>query len=74
MGIGQSISTVITCNVYHEPSSGLYFYMRGWMGSGASANLQSAWGFPRRIRQTVQHMPNKQYPKEKYKPGKVAKK
>jgi hypothetical protein len=71
------------CNVYHEPSSGLYFYMKGdgWaVGASLPTNLQSSLGASvsldmdtdKPYEHNAEHL--KQYPKEKYKPGKMAKK
>jgi hypothetical protein len=71
------------CNVYQEPSRGVYFYMKGdgWaVGASLPTNLQSSLGASVNLDMdtdkpyelNAEHV--KQYPKEKYKPGKVAKK
>lgn len=71
------------CNVYHEPSRGVYFYMKGdgWaVGASLPTDLQSSLGASvsldmdtnKPYEHNAEHL--KQYPKEKYKAGKVAKK
>jgi hypothetical protein len=70
------------CNVYHDASRGVYFYLKGdgWaVGAslptdllsnlGASVSLDMDTDKP--YEHNAEHL--KQYPKEKYKPGKVAK-
>jgi hypothetical protein len=70
------------CNVYHDPSRNMYFYMKGdgWaVGASLPTNLQSSLGASVNLdldtdkpyEHNAEHV--KQYPKEKYKPGKVAK-
>jgi len=71
------------CDVYHDASRGVYFYLKGdgWaVGAslpldlqpnlGASVNLDLDTDKP--YEHHAEHL--KQYPKEKYKPGKAAKK
>jgi len=71
------------CNVYHEPSRGVYFYMKGneWtVGTSLPTRLQSSSGSyvnldmdtSKPYEHNAEHL--KQYPKEDYKAGKVAKK
>jgi hypothetical protein len=70
------------CNVYHDASRGVYFYLKGdgWaVGAslptdllpnlGASVTLDMDTDKP--YEHNAEHL--KQYPKEKYKPGKVGK-
>jgi len=70
------------CNVYHDPSRNMYFYLKGdgWaVGASLPTNLQSSLGASVNLdldtdkpyEHNAEHV--KQYPKEKYKPGKVAK-
>lgn len=70
------------CNVYHEPSQGLYFYMKrdGWaVGASLPTDLMSNLGASVSLdldtdtpyEHNAEHL--KQYPKEKYKPIKVGK-
>jgi hypothetical protein len=71
-----------SCNVYHDPSRNMYFYMKGdgWaVGASLPTNLQSNLGVSVNLdmdtdkpyQHNAEHL--KQYPKEKYKPGKIAK-
>lgn len=71
------------CNVYHEPRSGMFFYMKGdgWaVGASLPNNLQSNLGASVNLdmdtdkpyEHNADHI--KQYPKNNNKPGKVAKK
>jgi len=71
-----------SCNVYHEPSQELYFYMKGdgWaVGASLPTDLMSSMGASvtldmdtdKPYEHNAEHL--KQYPKEKYKPGKVGK-
>jgi len=71
------------CNVYHEPSRNMYFYMKGgdWaVGASLPNNLQSSLGASVNLdmdtdkpyEHNAEHL--NQYPKNNYKPGKVAKK
>ena len=71
------------CNVYHDSTRNMYFYMKGdgWaVGASLPSNLQSSLGVSvdldmdtdKPYDHNAEHV--KQYPKEKYKPGKVAKK
>jgi hypothetical protein len=70
------------CNVYHDPSRNMYFYMKGdgWaVGASLPTDLQSSLGTSVSLDMdtdkpyvhNAEHL--KQYPKEKYKPGKIAK-
>jgi len=70
------------CNVYHDASSRVYFFLKGdgWaVGASLPTDLQSNLGASvslemdtdKPYEQNAEHL--KQYPKEKYKPGKVAK-
>ena len=70
------------CNVYHDASRGVYFYLKGdgWaVGASLPLDLQSSLGASvsldmdtdKPYEHNSEHL--KQYPKEKYKPGKVAK-
>jgi hypothetical protein len=70
------------CNVYHDASRGIYFYLKGdgWaVGASLPLNLQSNLGASVNLdmdtdkpyEHNAEHL--KQYPKEKYKPGKSAK-
>ena len=70
------------CNVYHDPSRNMFFYMKGdgWaVGASLPTNLQSNLGASVNLdmdtdkpyQHNAEHL--KQYPKEKYKPGKIAK-
>jgi hypothetical protein len=70
------------CNVYHDASRGVYFYLKGdgWaVGASLPLDLQSGLGASvsldmdtdKPYEHHAEHL--KQYPKEKYKPGKVAK-
>ena len=70
------------CNVYHDASRGVYFYLKGdgWaVGASLPLDLQSNLGASVNLdmdtdkpyEQNSEHL--KQYPKEKYKPGKAAK-
>lgn len=71
------------CNVYHEPSQGLYFYLKGddWaVGASLPTDLVSNLGASvsldldtdKPYEHHAEHV--KQYPREKYKPVKVGKK
>jgi hypothetical protein len=71
-----------SCNVYHEPSTGIYFYLKGdgWaVGASLPTNLQSSLGASvsfdldtdKPYEHNAEHL--KQYPREKYKSGKQAK-
>jgi hypothetical protein len=71
------------CNVYHDPSRGVYFFLKGdgWaVGASLPLDLQSNLGASVSLEMDTdkpyeynsEHL--KQYPKEKYKPGKAAKK
>jgi len=71
------------CNVYHDASRGAYFYLKGdgWaVGASLPLDLQSNLGASvsldmdtdKPYEHNSEHL--KQYPKEKYKPGKAAKK
>jgi hypothetical protein len=70
------------CNVYHDPSRNMYFYMKGdgWVvGASLPTNFQSNLGASvsldmdtdKPYEKNAEHL--KQYPKGKYKPGKIAK-
>ena len=70
------------CNVYHDASRGLYFYIKGdgWaVGASLPQDLQSNLGASvsleidtdKPYELNAEHL--KQYPKEKYKPGKNGK-
>ena len=70
------------CNVYHDASRGVYFYMKGggWaFGASLPQDLQSNLGASvsleidtdKPYELNAEHL--KQYPKEKYKPGKNGK-
>ena len=70
------------CNVYHDPSRNMFFYMKGdgWaVGASLPTNLQSNLGASVNLdmdtdkpyQHNAEHL--KQHPKEKYKPGKIAK-
>jgi len=70
------------CNVYHDPSRNMYFYMKGdgWaVGASLPTNFQSNLGASvsldmdtdKPYEKNAEHL--KQYPKERYKPGKIAK-
>jgi hypothetical protein len=72
-----------SCNVYKEPSRGVYFYMKGdgWaVGASLPTNLQSSLGASVNLdmdtdkpyKQNAEHL--KQYPKDQYAPGKSGKK
>ena len=71
------------CNVYHDRSRNMFFYMKGdgWAaGASLPTSLESSLGVSVNLdmdtdkpyEHNAQHV--KEYPKEKYKPGKVAKK
>jgi len=71
------------CNVYQEPSRGVYFYMKGdgWaVGASLPTNLQSSLGASvsldmdtdKPYEQNAEHL--KQYPKDQNAPGKGGKK
>ena len=71
------------CNVYQEPSRGVYFYMKGdcWeVGASLPTNLQSSLGASVNLdmdtdkpyEQNAEHL--KEYPKNQYAPGKGGKK
>ena len=72
-----------SCNVYHDASRGVYFYIKGdgWaVGASLPTDLQSNLGASvsldmdsdKPYEHNAEHL--KQYPKEKYSPGKAGKK